>query len=240
MWGHRGASAAAPENTLPAFALALSQGAQGIEFDVHLSADDEVVVIHDETLDRTCGVPGVVTELRSADLRSTLAANGMDFPTAHIPLLDDVFDLVADADITVNIEIKGLSPLLPAAVLRVVRDRGFADRVLYSSFNHYALKALLDLGAASPLGVLLAQPLFKPWRYAQALGAQAVHPPFAMLQIPGFVAKCHRAGLAVNVWAADAPEQWDTAKKMGVDALITNYPGAAVRNLHLEPTEGVS
>lgn len=228
VWAHRGASAAAPENTLPAFALALEQGAHGIELDVHLSCDGEVIVIHDDTLDRTCGVPGTVAELPAARLRATQAANGMPADSAHVPTLDDVFDLVGTADVTVNIEVKGLSPGLPEAVLRVVRDRGFADRVLYSSFNHYALRALLTLGAVSPLGVLLAQPLYEPWRYAAGLGAQAVHPPFPMLQIPGFVTECHRAGLEVNVWAADTPETWDACRNLGVDALITDLPAEAL------------
>lgn len=233
VWGHRGASVAAPENTLPAFALALRQGATGIELDVHLSADGEVVVIHDETLLRTTGVQGVVTELSAATLRATIADTGIPLPdearaAAHIPLLADVFDLIADADVIINIELKGLSPELPAAVLRAVRDRGFADRVLYSAFNHYALRALQDLGAASPLGALISQPLFEPWHYAESIGVQALHAPFDLLQIPGLVAECHARGLAVNVWAAETPEQWDAARALCVDAIITNDPAAAL------------
>ncbi|WP_028708792.1 glycerophosphodiester phosphodiesterase [Propionicicella superfundia] len=229
VWGHRGASGHAPENTLDAFAAAMKVGAAGIELDVHLSADGRVVVIHDDTLDRTCGVPGTVAAMAAADLVSTSAANGMKaFPDARIPLLDEVFDLVAGTSTIVNIELKGQQPELPDTVHRIVRDRGASDCVVYSSFNHYHLRALQDLGAASPVGVLIDQPLFEPWEYVASLGAEALHPPYPLLALPGLVTQCHRRGIAVNVWTPDTPVQWEQARALGVDAVITNHPAAAV------------
>lgn len=232
VWGHRGASAHAPENTLDAFAAAIAVGVSGIELDVHLSADGQVVVIHDEALDRTCGVPGTVASLRGADLVATRASNGMTgFPDARIPLLDEVFDLVAGTSVLVNVELKGQQPELPDAVHRIVRDRGASDRVVYSSFNHYHLRALQDLGAASPIGVLIDQPLFEPWEYVATLRAQALHPPYPLLALPGLVTQCHRRGIAVNVWTPDTPMEWERSRALGVDAVITNHPAAALGTL---------
>ena len=93
VFGHRGDSAHAPENTLPAFALAMERGADGIELDVHLSRDGELVVIHDETLDRTTNGTGLVKDHTLAQLRNLCADNGMDgFAEARIPTLREVLE----------------------------------------------------------------------------------------------------------------------------------------------------
>lgn len=229
VWAHRGASGHAPENTLEAFEDAIRVGAHGIELDVHATADDQVVVIHDDTLTRTCGVDGSVASMPAADVTATHAPNGMTgFPDARVPLLNDVFDLVSGTSVIVNVELKGNRPTLPDAVHRVVRDRGMSDAVIYSSFNHYQLKAIQELGGTSPIGILIGQPLYEPWQYAAAIGARAIHPPHSMLALPGLVTQCHRLGIAVNVWTIDTPPMWEQACTLGVDAVITNRPAAAL------------
>lgn len=228
VWAHRGASGHAPENTMDAFEAAVRLGAHGIELDVHVSADGKVVVIHDDTLDRTCKVKGRIASMAAADITAAHAANGMaGFPAARVPLLDDVLDLVAGTSVIVNIELKSDQAALPAAVHRLVHDRGMDGSVIYSSFNHNALKAMHDLGSTAPIGLLLGQPLYEPWEYAAAIGAQAIHPPYQMLSWPDFVAASHRRGIAVNVWTLDTPPQWERARSLGVDAVITNHPAAA-------------
>ena len=140
IWGHRGASADAPENTIPAFALALGQGADGIECDVQLTRDDEVVVIHDATLERTTDGHGWVADHSWADLQ-TLDASAVrpGFEATRIPLLAEVLELLAaDEDAIVNVELKTDS--LPyrgieQRVLEVVRASAVADRVIFSCFN---------------------------------------------------------------------------------------------------------
>ena len=107
VWAHRGASGYAPENTLPAFEMALEQGADGIELDVHLSRDDAVVVIHDETLERTTDGTGWVADRSLDDLKAMDASFGREgFAGTRIPTLDEVLALVADAGVAVNIELK--------------------------------------------------------------------------------------------------------------------------------------
>ena len=107
VFAHRGASHYAPENTLPAFALAAAQGADGIELDVHLSKDGELVVIHDEELDRTTDGTGLVRDHTLAQLQALCADNHMPgFADARIPTLREVLALVRPTPLLVNIELK--------------------------------------------------------------------------------------------------------------------------------------
>ena len=107
VFAHRGASQYAPENTLEAFRLAMEQGAEGIELDVHLSADGELVVIHDETLERTTNGTGLVKDHTLAQLQALRADNHMEgFEAARIPTLRQVLELVRPGDMQVNIELK--------------------------------------------------------------------------------------------------------------------------------------
>ena len=107
IYAHRGASAYAPENTLPAFQAAMEQGADGIELDVHLSRDGELVVIHDEELDRTTNGTGLVKDHTLAELKKLCADNGMSgYGDVRIPTLQEVLELVKPSGMLVNIELK--------------------------------------------------------------------------------------------------------------------------------------
>ncbi|WP_202976970.1 glycerophosphodiester phosphodiesterase family protein [Ornithinimicrobium flavum] len=200
IWAHRGASAAAPENTLAAFELAARQGAQGVELDVQRSADGTVVVIHDETVDRTTQGSGRVVDLPG----SALQAWG-------VPTLAEVLDLLAPTGLRVNVELKnGIEPYpgLEEDVEAVVSSSRLADeageRVVYSSFNHRSLARLDRLGTRVPLGVLHVEAMVRPWVYAASFGARALH-PMALTVLPEEVAQAHEAGMAVHVWTVDDP-----------------------------------
>ena len=225
VWGHRGASEHAPENTIPAIELALAQGADGVEIDVQLTRDDEVVVIHDETLERTTDGRGWVADHSFDDLLALDASAGHEgFSGVRIPTLADV--LAATGDALVNIELKNSEiPYkgLEERVLEIVAEHGAADRVVLSSFNHYSLRHLRELGTAMPLGVLYSDVLFRPWSYAAKLGVQAVHPPLRSTR-RRLVEECHARGLAVNVWTVNAPDDIRRLADIGVDAIMTDDP----------------
>ena len=152
VWGHRGASGVAPENTLPAFDLARRMGADGVELDVQLSADGRLVVIHDETLDRTTTGSGPVAARTLDELRTLDAGRGLaGYAGARIPTLDEVFELFAGTPVVVNVELKNsvvAYPGLEEKVLALVAAAGMADRVLLSTFNHLSLVRLVELDAA--------------------------------------------------------------------------------------------
>lgn len=218
IWAHRGASADAPENTMAAFALAEEQGADGVEFDVHRSADGHLVVIHDETIDRTTTGRGAVAELPLGELQRHA-----------IPTLAEVLAWLPE-HMVANIELKTLPSFYPGIAeeaVRAIARVGIADRVWVSSFNHHTLVAVRAADPALRLGVLAAAHLWRPATYLQHLGAAAYHPNAAALQSPEIVTQCHDAGLRVHAWTLDDPEHIRRAAALGVDAVITNRPAAA-------------
>lgn len=229
VWAHRGASGHAPENTLPAFELALEQGADGFELDVQLTRDDAVVCIHDETLERTTTGRGWVADHSLEQLQALDASMGRDgFAGARIPTLEEVFALVRGTDTVVNVELKNDRMRykgLEERVLEIVAAHGMADRVVLSSFNHYSLKRLQEM-TDLPLGALYSDSLYRPWRYVAKLGVQAIHPSYRTVK-PKLVARSHAAGLKVNTWTVNEPDDLRRMVALGVDAVITNFPGLA-------------
>lgn len=228
VWAHRGASGYAPENTLPAIEMALEQQADAIEIDVQLTRDDAVVVIHDETLERTTDGNGWVADHSLDDLRRLDASAGDErFAGTRIPTLEEVLD--ATGTTTVNIELKNSRMRykgLEERVLAIVAERGAEARVVLSSFNHYSLRHLVHLGTSLPLGALYSDPLFQPWKYAARLGATALHPPLRATRRK-LVGACHALGLPVHVWTVNEPDEIKQMARIGVDAVITNYPNLA-------------
>ncbi|MGD7732648.1 glycerophosphodiester phosphodiesterase [Propionibacteriaceae bacterium G57] len=230
IWAHRGSSSEAPENTLEAFALAIEHGADGIELDVQLSSDGVVVVCHDETIDRTSDGTGFVGQQTLEQLRQHNFNKGMHGFTCRIPTLAEVFDLVADTDLVVNIELKnsvlpypGLEGACEVAIAGSRLAKHAGERVLYSSFNHRSLAKLADSGTTVPLGVLHVEPLVRSWDYARSFGASALHPYHGSLA-EDEIASAHLAGVKVNPWTVDDPEVMKRLVDQDVDALITNVP----------------
>lgn len=230
VWAHRGASGSAPENTLPAFEMAIEQGADAIELDVQLTRDDHLVVTHDETLERMTNGHGWVADHSLEDLRRLDASGGRDgFAGVRIPTLAEVFDAVADADVRLNVELKNSRiPYqgMEERVLELIERYGYGDRVILSSFDHNSLRRLAESGTKLPLGVLYSEPLWRPWNYAIELGASALHPALSATRAK-MVERSHENGLEVNVWTANEPEDIERVAEYGVDALITNHPRLA-------------
>ncbi len=231
--GHRGVPGLAPENTLAGFLKAVQMGSDGIELDVHLSRDGQIVVIHDERLERTTDGSGLVAE-KSFDELSELnaAAKFADgFEVQGIPTLDQVFDAVGDACRLINIEIKSgvvLYPGIEEKLVELVRRRDADRQVIFSSFNHYSLVELKRLAPEMAIGLLYMGALVDPWHYATRIGAEALHPVhFAVF--PEFVAGAHAAGVRVNPWTCDNPADIRRVLACGVDAIITNDVPLAVR-----------
>lgn len=235
VWAHRGASAYAPENTLSAFELALKQGAHGIELDVQLTSDGQLVVIHDETLDRTTDGSGWVGEHSLAELKALDAGVGWaDYGGERIPMLAEVFDLVADSSMIINVELKNTEVAyrgLEEKVLALIDEFGLAERIWLSTFNHESLHGLRQSGVPMPLGLLSNDLMFEPWKYAAALGLQAYHPAAWAVRERSVVDESHALGLGVHVWTVDEPALLRRMADWGVDAVFTNTPDVALRVL---------
>jgi glycerophosphoryl diester phosphodiesterase len=229
IYGHRGASADAPENTLEAFALAAEQGADGVELDVMVCGSGEVVVVHDPWLDRLTGQRVLVHATALTKLQTlNVAHHFRDGKTvARLPTLDAV--LAATAPLQVNIELKE-DRLRDAGLARKVADliarHGAEKRVTLSSFNALELLRLRAIAPRLPIGFLFErqQPPWLRWGLpAPLLAAQAVHPEHVLLS-PVRVAAWQRAGFRVATWTVNEPERARVLAAMGVDALITNRP----------------
>lgn len=230
-WAHRGASGHAPQNTLAAFLLAAEMGADGIELDVHLTQDGEVVVIHDDTIDATTDGHGRVGDLSLAELQAFDAGSSFDasFAGESIPTLQQVFDAVGHR-LLVNVEIKaeaGPRPsYLEAEVVRLIEDNQMTGRVIISSFAPASLRRVRRLNPRLPLGFLYAppEPAFLP-RLLSLLGTpyQALHPYYRLVDAR-YVAQARRRGLRVNVWTVNEADDMRRMRELGVDGIITNYP----------------
>ena len=231
VWAHRGASGYAPENTLPAFQKAFQMGADGIELDVQMTKDGELVVCHDETIGRTSNGSGWIKDKTLAELKSLDFSCGQkDFAGVTIPTMREVFELLAPTDMIINIELKtGIVFYLGMTkkLLELTSECGFSDRVIYSSFNHYTIKHIREIAPEAKLGFLYADGTIDMPSYAIKHGVQALHPALYNIQFPGFIEECRQRGLAVNVWTVNEEEHLGLCCKAGVDAIITNYPDKA-------------
>jgi glycerophosphoryl diester phosphodiesterase len=224
---HRGASAERPENTLPAYELAVAQGADAIEIDLHRTRDGCVVVTHDEAL-AGLGGRGEIADATCAEVRALDAGGG-----ARVPTLAEVLDGFGER-IAFNLEIKrgGRGPYagLEAEVASEVERRGLLARTLFSCFYDPVLAALRAASPGARIGLLVSPryPVGVVER-ARALGAEALHPE-ARLVDRALVEAAHGAGLAVYPFTVDDRAQMAHLLELGVDGLFTNVP-ARMRGL---------
>jgi glycerophosphoryl diester phosphodiesterase len=252
--GHRGASAVAPENTLAAFERALTDGADGIEFDVRLARDGAAVVIHDRSLRRTAGIDALINEVSSSELRSIDAGSWFnrrhpskarsEYAQENIPTLARVFELLRASSALFYLEMK--SPLsdvreLAAEVAQSIRAFSLAERVIVQSFDLRAIEEvkLIDAGIKT---AALFEPKFshtvpllskmKMIEIARASGAEviALHHSLARRRVVG---QAMDANLDVVVWTVDNPVWITRARSLGIGALITNDPTTMLRRRSL-------
>ena len=233
IWGHRGASGHAPENTLPAFQMAADMGADGVELDVQLTRDGVLAVCHDETIDRTSSGAGWLKDFTFDELRSLDFSNGnAAYEDVKIPTMEEVFYLLAPTGLTINIELKTgiiFYENIEEKILDLTKKMGWEDRVIYSSFNHYSVRKIKELDPGAKVGLLYGDgPIDMPG-YGRRLGADALHPAFYNLQYPDYMEDCRRYGLDVNVWTVNSTADLMQCREYGVNAVITNYPDKALK-----------
>jgi glycerophosphoryl diester phosphodiesterase len=230
IFAHRGSCSYSPENTIAAFELAVSQGADAIELDAKLTADRHVVVIHDQTVDRTTGAQGKVAELTLADLRRLDCGSFFDitFKGERIPTLDEVFETVG-RQIYINVELTNYASVnddLPERVAEIVKKHALTGRVLFSSFNPIALLRVRRQIPKAPIG-LLALPGKDGWLARSPLGAllgyQALHPDLTDVT-PALVDRVHRRSRRVHTYTVDQAEDMHRVFNAGVDGIFTDDP----------------
>lgn len=230
VFAHRGGSALAPENTIAAFDAGIAAGADGLELDVHLSADGVVVVHHDATLDRTTNASGPVAARTVAELARVDPGDGRGIPTLR--------QVLARYHTRIIVEMKCDAPELGEAVAREVATAHAIDRVCVAGFGRRAVDAARRAlpgvaSSASSREVRLA--LYRSW-----IGWPAWSLPYGGFQVPEsaeghrvvsprFVRHAHRHRLQVQVWTVNEEADMRRLLGWGVDALISDRPDRAVR-----------
>ncbi|MEQ1507106.1 MAG: glycerophosphodiester phosphodiesterase family protein [Myxococcota bacterium] len=224
LYGHRGAAAHHPENTLRSFRAAIDAGVDAIETDVRLCADGEVAVFHDADGQRTCGEPVAVRSCRWATVAGWDAGDG-ERPIRLSDLLE------AFPTTFLNIDVKDADPAAAEAVVAAVRRAGAADRVGLGSFHRLTARAIRRAGWTGQLAltprevaaVRLAGPAARWWVDGTAAQIPVAGGGFR-LDGERFVARCHALGLRVDYWTIDDPDTALALVARGADGLVTNDP----------------
>lgn len=225
---HRGASSAAPENTLVSDEVARRGGARWIENDVQPSRDGVPYVLHDATVDRTTDGTGPIRGLTARELDRLDAGSWFApaFTGVRVPTLAAQLADLRLRGGNMVLEIKGPhSRDQVARIVKEVRDQGMAGRVLVQSFDPEALRHTRALAPELPLALLRDTLDPDPVAVAAELGLSSYNPAFGQLAAhPGTVTKLHAAGVAVMAWTVDTADRWKTLDSLGTDAVITNRP----------------
>lgn len=213
--GHRGAAGHAPENTLAALELAIKYGVDMVEFDVRRSGDGALVLLHDDSVDRTTNGEGRIEDLSLSGLRELDAGGG-----ERIPLLEEALACLSGrAGAMIELKVRGIA----ADVCAKVQVADFHGTVIYASFFHEELLTVRRLmGDALTLALIEAAPIHST---AFATNAQATHAGLALNVVtPSLVKAFQEQSIKVFVYTVDEPDDIARMKRLGVDGIISNFP----------------
>ncbi len=228
IYAHRGSSGTHPENTIAAFTEAARLAIHGVEFDVHLTIDGELVVIHDESIDRTSNGAGFVkdmtlSELKAFDFGSWFSS---DFRGQKIPTLHEVLQLFSDTTHHLNIELK--SDIFPyegmvEKVIAVISEMGLDSRVVLSSFDHGAIRTVKQLAPHLETAALFMEVLVEPLDYIRAIPADALHLFFPTALRPS-IRQVLEAGTPVRTFTVNEEHYAQALQDVGISAIFTDFP----------------
>ena len=235
IFAHRGFSGKYPENTMLAFEKAVEIGVDGIELDVHLTKDNEIVIIHDEDIKRTCDGEGLVKDMTLEELRRFDASATFrgQYGFCGIPTLREYFELVKDTPIITNIELKtGVYEYhtIEQRVIDMVREFGLSEKIIFSSFNHFTVKRCEEIAPEIKRGFLTGDWLYDFGKYTAERNVQCCHPWHISLS-EETVKEMHDAGCEINTWTVNEYEDIKKLSAWGVDSLIGNFPDRMIEVL---------
>lgn len=227
IFAHRGFSAQYPENTMKAFEEAGKAKADGIEIDIQMTKDGEVVIIHDEKVDRTTNGSGYVQELSYNELRSLNAGHRFKhIEKEAIPTLTELFNWMQDNQIICNIEMKNNKISykgMEEKTIELIRKYGFENRIIFSSFNHYSLVHSYRIAPEIETAPLLSDGLYQPWIYASAIGAKGYHPNYKRIN-KEIIKYSEEKNIKVRAYTVNNPKTMSVLMNEGISAIITDEP----------------
>lgn len=233
IFAHRGFASAYPENTMKAFAQAAIAGADGLELDVQMTKDGELVVIHDEKVDRTTDGKGFVKDFNLKDLRKLDA--GYNHPAMEkkepIPLLEEVLEWLAEKNLICNIELK--NSVIPyegmeEKVISLVRKYKLSDKIILSSFNHYSIVYSYRHAPDIEIAPLLSEGLYMPWIYAESIRAKGFHPHYRAATNE-IIKAAIDFGIDVRPYTVNKEAELERLFKVNCSAVITDDPAKAIK-----------
>ncbi len=228
IYAHRGFSEKYPENTLLAFRKAAESGAEGIEIDVHLTKDGELVVMHDEDTLRTTGKQALIRDITLKEFKELDAGyvKKGEFGFEAPPTLKEVFELLVETGMECNIEIKSgvyEYPGIERKILKLMDEFGLRDRIIISSFNHYSVCRFKELAPNVKCGFLEESWLIHPGAYTRNRGVECFHPFFNMLNHEN-IQDLRNNGVEINAWTINDEDDMEKALKLQIEIAITNRP----------------
>lgn len=232
-FAHRGFSGRYPENTLLAFEKAIEEGVDGIENDVQLTKDGEIIIMHDESVDRTTGGKGWVKDLTLAQLKE-LTANetyGDRFPAQRVPTLREYLELVKNEPIITNIEMKtGVFEYreMEQRLVDLLREYKVEDRIIITSFNHFTVMRMKAIAPELKYGFLAYDWRIDAGEYTKKHGVACYHPDYRNL-VPEVVEELHSHGIEINPYTINDPDDIRDMIAKGVNSVIGNFPDVVNR-----------
>lgn len=233
--GHRGFSGVYPENTPIAFMKVADTKADGIETDVHICKSGELVICHDEKVDRTSNGSGYIQDMTYDELLALDFGAWKDpaFAGQRIWTLGQLLDFCKEAKLVLNVELKNgliFYPELERRVADEIMRRKMEDQVFVSSFNHVSMERFKALGTPIEAGLLYESPLVDMAGYLSRCAADNVHPCYRVFNYqPELVDLFHSRGMKINVWTVNEEDDARKLLDMGIDGLIGNYPDMLCR-----------
>ncbi len=228
IFAHRGARAYAPENTMAAFRLGWEMQADGIELDVQLTRDDQVVICHDHTINRTSSGKGwlrdyTLSELKRLDFGGWFAPK---FAGEAIPTLAEFAAWFQTTPMTLNVEIKN-GPVIYAGieekVVAILGEYRLLERTIVSSFYHPSLVRLRELAPGLKTAALFSVRPLDPCRLARETGAAYLHPSWHYLDA-AWTKEAKASGLGINAYTVNSPEEYAFFKALDIDGIFSDYP----------------
>lgn len=240
---HRGYSAKYPENTMIAFQKAVEAGTHGIELDVHVTKDGEVVICHDETIDRTSNGTGYICEmtlkqLKQYDFGCKFIGTNSNFEFQPIPTLREYFDFIKDTNVFTNIELKTTIVKyegIQEKVFDLIKEFQMEERTIISSFNHHSIMEMKRIAPHIKCGFLTICGLLHPGTYTKKYSVECYHPFFFSLTEED-IANCQSEQIDINVYTVNEQKQMQTLIASNITNIITDETELALQTLKDDDT----
>ncbi len=225
---HRGSSGSFPENTRLALEKAVEAGVDLIEIDCQLSKDGHVVVFHDERLDRTAGVKGLVRsktlkQLKKLDVGAWFKKS---FKGERILTLEEVMEILGES-VELNVEVKTWPKGVPGIELKILfilSHYDFLERAVFSSFDYRSLRRLRELAPEARIGILYSEGMKdNPFQVAREINASSLHVEKSALS-RDFIEHAKQLGLASFVWTVNEVREMEEFLSLGVEGIISDFP----------------